>query len=423
MGNSNTKNESKDEKMEDLKEKIKSKTVSQFDIYAVLFHDLFFDLVQISITLMLFVSILNLSKYNPDVLYPIDLNSEFYGADDCDLGKLRAGETTFCDRKTIAPDHPSKQDFNSVISGRSIFASKVQSYAKTMGYVTSDSFSLLLLWLSYLAFSCEQFTQIMMNGMQSITKSIYDLPWLIQFFVILTIISIVNNINIRYITPILTKLFKIFELFNVKEKNKNNIIIELSVQLFVNIISITVLLFLFFIVPLTVYYIYAICKILSENLSIQMNILSIFALFLSIKSLSLFKSFMQSQFGKAAIQSQTAGVTGNMEKAQAIVNAGIQNKGKFNSFISSYILFFIVPIIVSFAKLYKLILSLIAHMNPLGLTTTHKLIFITVILFSFYYHIKRDLDDVYKFPYSIIYAVISIMTIMFIGSNNKKKST
>lgn len=414
---------SNDQNMEKIKDEIKKKTVSQFDVYAVLFHDLFFDLLQISITLMMFVSILNLSKYNPDVLYPIDLNSEFYGSDDCDLGNLRAGETTFCDRKTLSPDHPNKTDFNSQISGRSIFALKVQTYAKNMGFVTSDSFSILLLWLSYLAFSCETFSQVMMNGMQTITKSIYDLPWLIQFFIILAIISLVNNINIKFITPILIKLFKVFELFHVDTKNQHNIIIDLSIQLFLNVISIVILLFLFFIVPLTVYYIYAICKILTENLSIQMNILSIFALFLTIKSLSLFKTFMQSQFGQSSIQYQTANQSGNMEKAQAIINAGIQNKGKFNSFLSSYILFFIIPIIVSFAKSYKLIISLIANMNPLALTTTHKLIFITVILFSFYYKIKQDLDDVYKFPYSVIYAAISIMTVMFIGFNNKKKST
>jgi hypothetical protein len=398
---------------EKIKDEIKKKAISQYEIYAVLFHDLFFVFIQMSITLLLFVGILNLSKDQADVLYPVDLRSEFYGNDQCDLGNLRAGESNFCENKT------SKIPFDEK-AGRSIFASKLQRFAKNMGYVTADSFSIFLLWANYLAFSCEHFSQIMLNGMQSIAKSLYDIPFLIQFFIVVTLISLVNNVNVRIINPILTKLFKVFQLFHV-EKNQHNIIIDLSVQLFVNVISITLLLFLFFIVPLTIYYIFALCKLLSENLSIQMNILSIFALFLTIKSLALFKSFMQSQFGASAILAETQGAKGNMEKAQKIINAGIQNKAKFNSFLSSYILFFIIPLVVSFAKLYKLILSLMSNMNPLGLHNKYKIIFISVILFSFYYPIKNDLDKVYKFPYSIIYAVISILTVVLLA--NKHRNT
>jgi hypothetical protein len=44
----------------------------------------------------------------------------------------------------------------------------------------------------------------------------------------------------------------------------------------------------------------------------------------------------------------------------------------------------------------------------------------TIILVSFYYPIKNDLDRVLKFPYSIIYAVIAGLSISAYIAQNKK---
>ena len=396
--------------------KNENKSLAQdFDVYSLLFHDLFFDLLQVSITLLLFVGILNLSKEDAETLYPTDLHSRFYADTDdktgnCDLGKMRAGETSFCDGRYEI------KDFNEKLSGKSIFATKVSVYAKNMGYVTSDSFSILLLWLSYLAFDCEHFTQKMLKGMHNISKSLYDSPFILQFLIVVTVISLVNHLNINIITPFLTKLFNIFNIN--QKKNHNNILLEIANDLFINFACIFVLLFLFFMVPLTIYYIFSLCKILSENLSIQMNLLSVFAVFLCVKSLMLFVQFMQGQFGKDAIKKQSKGKQGK-DQIMAIASAGIQHKREFDAFISSYILYFFIPIIVALAKIYKLITSLVSNIKILELDIRYKLIFISIILLSFYYPIKKDLDDTFKFPYSIIYATFATIAVILITYQNK----
>jgi putative effector of murein hydrolase LrgA (UPF0299 family) len=170
--------------------------------------------------------------------------------------------------------------------------------------------------------------------------------------------------------------------------------------------------------PLTIYYIFAICKILSENLSIQMNILTVFALFLTLKSLALFFDFMESQFGAEAIRKQT---DGKKNKAQAIATAGLQDKAKFKAFITSYSLFFIIPIIVGLVKLYKLIIQIFSNIDIMNVSTKYKLMFIAIILFNFYYPIQKTLDEEFKFPYSIIYIVICVISVGFIAYKNKEE--
>lgn len=384
-----------------------------FDVYAILFHDLFFTLFQVGITLLLFVGILNLSKDKADELYPTNLHDAFYAdtnaaEGDCDLGKLRAGETAFCDGK-----YPIDGQ-NNTIAGKSMFATKLAVYAKNMGYVTSDSFSIFLLWLSYLAFDCEHFCQIILNGMHSVARNLYDAHFMIQFIIIVSVISLINHLNVNTISPFLTKLFKIMKL--AEKTNNKNIFMEMANYLIINICCILVLLFLFFMVPLTIYYIISLCKILTENLSIQMNILSVFGVFLTVKALMLFVEFMISQFGSDKIREQTKG---KADKADAIINAGIQDQAKFNAFLSSYIIYFFIPIMVAFIKMYKLIISLVPKMNPLGLHLKYKIIFIAIILASFYYPIKSDLDRQLKFPYSLIYAGFAILAVMLITMQNK----
>jgi hypothetical protein len=45
----------------------------------------------------------------------------------------------------------------------------------------------------------------------------------------------------------------------------------------------------------------------------------------------------------------------------------------------------------------------------------------TIILISFYYTIKNDLDKTFKFPYSIFYAIIAALAIGWYAKQNKKE--
>ena len=394
--------------MDDSKKSI-ANDFADFTVYSKLFHDLFFNLLEISVSLLLFVGIINLAKTydNPETIHPVDLHNEFYGDGSCDLGKLKPGETSFCDKYPVKNTAGSK--------GESIFATKLSVYAKNMGYITADSFSLLLLWFSYLAFSCEHFVNNLLNTAHSVAVGLSKADIKVQGFIIIVILSLVNRLNIKYVSPFLTDLFKIFKSDDAK---KNNIMLEISSSLIINFLCIVTLLFVFLIVPLTMYYVVAICKILSENLSIQMNILSVFSLFLTIKALTLFVQFMTSQFGTDAIRRQTEGKD---NKAQAIVNAGIQDKAKFDAFITSYTLFFIIPLIVALIKLYKLVGLVFSNVDVINIETKYKLMFITIILFNFYYTIQQNLDAKFNFPYSIIYIIVCVVSLGFVLYKNKSE--
>jgi hypothetical protein len=300
-----------------------------FEIYSVLFHDLFFNLLQVGITLLLFAGIISLSKKDSEELYPTNLHNAFYGNGDCDLGNLTGGETTFCG---------SDFQVNGKSDDPSFFATKLAGYAKKGGYATSDMFSTLLLWFTYLAFSCEHFTQGMLKSMNNLGKGLDSTNPFIKFIIIVSTISLINNINVNTINPFLTRLLNIFNIRNKIKKNTQNFILEMFNNVVINVCSILLLLFLFFIVPLTVYYIVALCKSLIENLSTQMNVMSVFAIFLSTNTLVLFVQFMLSQFGSDKIRQQTQGKTGEAA-ASAVLNAGIQDRNKFNAFISSTLFF------------------------------------------------------------------------------------
>jgi len=389
---------------------VDSNTFEQnFELYSILFHDLFFNLLQVGITLLLFIGIINLSRKTTDSekLYPTELDNIFYGNGTCNLGNLTAGETSFCDGEYTPKDNLGNQT--------SYFAYKLAGYAKSGGFATLDMFSIVILWFGYLAFSCEQFTQQMLKSMNSIAQSLDKSNPVVKFFIIVTIISLINNLNVNTITPFITKLFN---MFNIKKSNSNNILLEMFNYSVINILCIIVLLFLFFIVPLTIYYIFALCKSLIENLSTQMNVMSVISLFMSTNTLVLFVQFMISQFGSNAIRSQVGDKKGTAA-ANAVLNAGIQDKAKFDAFITSYSLFFIVPIIVSFSQLYNLIVKLITSIN-FDIDVVYKMIFMTIILISFYYPIKADLDTVLKFPYSIVYAIVAGLAVAMYAAQNKE---
>jgi hypothetical protein len=260
---------------------------NDFDIYSIFFYDLFYNFLQLSTTLLLFASILNLSKEKAEDLYPIDTNSRFYGDGSCDIGNLRPGESSFCDGFNA-------KDYDQTKAGKSIFASQVAQRAKNNGFVTIDSLGVVMLWGFYLLFNCEYFAQTLLNGMQQITNALFNPVYgtsgngsdgnifnanlgfsLLQLGVIIGIISIINNINSNFVDPLLRQML------SVSLKNKQDIFIDIMIEIFINFLSIFILLFLFFMIPLTVFYVFAMFKILTENLTIQMNLFSIFALFLS----------------------------------------------------------------------------------------------------------------------------------------------
>jgi len=355
---------------------VKSGFKSYFDHYSKFIHDLFFDLLQVLFTLGLFDAIINLTKYEANDLYPTNLHSKFYGDDEsCDLGKMYAGETRFCNEKYTSIDAISE-------AGKSMFGSKLQTYAKNMGHLTSDSFSILLFWLSYTAFKCEHFSQNVLNAIHGITKKIVGFGMIINFIFFVIIASFIKYLNDQCIRPFLSKFLNF-------SKNAN-ILSELATDLIINVACIITLLFLFIVIPLSIYYIFSIFILLIENLSIQINILCIFALYLNVSTLQKLINFIQSQI-------------------KGINQDSISN---FINFLSSYILFFIIPIVVSLIQLYK-IFSLLLSNIQFGVDTKYPLIFFSIILITFYYTIKIDLDTIHNFPISTIYGVLSILFIIY----------
>jgi hypothetical protein len=379
--------------MKDAK-RIEMEFDKEIQVYSKLIRDLFFDLLQLSITLLLFVSIINLTKMDAEMLYPTDLKHEYYGEGKCDLGNLKAGDTTFCGPYSVKTDGLPLSEQK--IVGKSTFAAKVQGYATNGGSVTSDTFTIFLLWSSYLLFSCEHFVQTMLQYLHKMAQLLTNAHFVLQFFVIVVIISAINALNVNTITPFLTKLLNIFG-------NKKDVGHEIANDLIISITSIFALLFIYLIGPLTFYYIFALFKLLTENLSIQLNLICVFAIFLSVKSGLLLLQYLQSNFLKK----------GKKDKG-ALMN-------ELMSFISSYILTFIIPLIVAFIALFKLTMSMVLNMNPLLIESKYKYIFFTVILGSFYYPIKKNLDR--GFPYSIIYAVLSSVIVAYTGYKNYEKYT
>jgi hypothetical protein len=107
---------------------------------------------------------------------------------------------------------------------------------------------------------------MILNGVHKVATALNSLGILINLFVFILITSFINYLNAQCIKPFLNKIFNF---------PKNNIFKELSSELFINIAGIATLFFLFFAIPLSLYYIFSLCKLLLENLSIQMNILVI----------------------------------------------------------------------------------------------------------------------------------------------------
>jgi hypothetical protein len=110
-----------------------------------------------------------------------------------------------------------------------------------------------------------------------------------------------------------------------------------------------------------------------------------------------------------------------VNKAATVLRAGIQNKTKFKKFLSAYITFFLIPIVVCFMKIYKLTVNLIRHMNPGLLEPVYRFVFVIIFMVYLYGPIKQDLDGPFGFPYSYIYIGICIFTLLLISNGLKWK--
>jgi hypothetical protein len=279
-----------------------------FDKYGVLFKDLFYGLLQISVTIFLLIAIINITKYPADAIYPIDLNNPYYTEPTCDLTEIKAGETEFCENfnKNKKPKK-RQEDYSTLYNadpsldpGNSYFSKIFRTYAENMGYVTGDSFSMLLLWLSYLAYSCDHFLMIWLHGAHRVAQILDHGDKRISGFVLIVIASVITHYSLIYVNPFLTTVF----FPKMVRNHPNSFFTKAGSQILISFLCIIILILLFFIVPCTIYYIVALFVLLFKNLSIQINVMSIFAIYLSIKALKLFVDFMTSQFGKNAIANQ-----------------------------------------------------------------------------------------------------------------------
>lgn len=377
---------------------------TEFDSTYKLVHDIFFASLQIFVSILLFIGIINLTKYEANDIYPVDLHSKFYGDDDkCDLGKLYAGETRFCNESYTSIDVEP-------IAGKSLFGRKLETYVKNMGYLSADSFSIILLWLNYIAFNCEHFSQTILNATHEFTKKITGMGFIANLFFFLIIASFIKLLNNNAIQPFLEEKFKIY-------LSDRDIFKELTGKLCIYVGCIILLLFLFLLIPVTFYYIFAICVLLLENLSIQMNLLCIFAIYTSFSTFKLFIQLIinnSKNFNKDSI---------NQLSDKVDYNKLTQNDKLNKDVTTSYLLFFIIPIIVSIGKLSQLIRSLFSNIS-FKIDRASGLVFLAITLMSFYDIIKKNLDSnpkLFNFPFSIIYAVTSIVSVIFLYYKKPKQ--
>jgi hypothetical protein len=278
-----------------------------FDKYRVLFKDLFYGLLQISVTVFLLIAIVNITKHPADAIYPIDLNNPYYTDEKCDLTDIKAGETEFCEGFNKNDPNRAQPDYSDIYNadpslkpGKSYFSKLFRTYAQNMGYVTGDSFSMFLLWLSYLAYSCDHFLMIWLNGAHSVAQMMNTIDKRFAGIALIIIASLITHYSSLYVNPFLTTVF----FPKMVSNHPNDFFTKAGSQVLISFLCMVILILLFFIVPCTIYYIIALFLLLFKNLSIQINVLSIFAIYLCIKALRLFIDFMISQFGKKAIEAE-----------------------------------------------------------------------------------------------------------------------
>ena len=105
-----------------------------------------------------------------------------------------------------------------------------------------------------------------------------------------------------------------------------------------------------------------------------------------------------------------------ISKSKKVASAKIQNKKSFTSFISSFIVFFFIPIFVCLTKMIEVMYNLSSHFSLSELPIVYKLIFMIIIFSSIAINIKKDLGSTFLG----IYSMFSIIAILMFIINKKE---
>jgi hypothetical protein len=272
-----------------------------FDNYGKLFSALFVDITHIGIVIFVILCILNLINKDPDVLYPTDKSSSYYVSSkhNCDLNTIMANTTNFCKPLPTRP-------LNAEPTGW--FSKYFINYATNIGYINGGSMSMFWLWVFYLLYEMEYFVNFWINTAHKISKSFMDTT-IIRLVTIFIGIHFITLAKDKYVSPFLLRLFKM----DRRKKHKGiikqtdyikNLLLDLPINLFISLFCIVFLVFVFLMIPSIFGFIFVLLKSLSMNISIQVNVLSFFTLYLCFKTLKTFISFMYGQFDPKTIRTK-----------------------------------------------------------------------------------------------------------------------
>uniref|UniRef100_A0A6C0ESI9 Uncharacterized protein n=1 Tax=viral metagenome TaxID=1070528 RepID=A0A6C0ESI9_9ZZZZ len=276
----------------------KSSIEATFDNYGKLFSALFVDITHIGIVIFVILCILNLINKDPDVLYPIDKSSTYYVSSkhDCDLNTVMAGPNSFCKPLSKSPSNTEPTGW---------FSKYFINYANNIGYLNGGSMSMFWLWVFFLLYEMEYFVNSWINTAHKISKSFMDTT-IVRFVTIFIGIHFITLAKDKYVSPFLLRLFKMDRRKKPKGKSKydyiKNMLLDLPINLFISLFCIVFLVFVFLMIPSIFGFIFVLLKSLSMNMSIQVNVLSFFTLYLCFKTLKTFISFMYGQFDPKTIR-------------------------------------------------------------------------------------------------------------------------
>ncbi len=101
-----------------------------------------------------------------------------------------------------------------------------------------------------------------------------------------------------------------------------------------------------------------------------------------------------------------------ISKSKKVASAKIQNKKSFTSFISSFVVFFFIPICVCLNKMMEVMYNLLINFKIDKLPIVYKLIFMIIIFSSIAINIKKDLGSIFLGVYSMFSLIAIFMFII-----------
>jgi len=101
-----------------------------------------------------------------------------------------------------------------------------------------------------------------------------------------------------------------------------------------------------------------------------------------------------------------------MVKHTKVASAKIQNKKSFTAFISSFIVFFFIPIWVCLIKMIEVMYNLLVGFNFNTLPISYKLIFMIIIFSSIAINIKQDLGSFFLGIYSL-FSIVAVVIFIY----------